>query len=147
MRLFAKRSVALLGTGLLGAQLLRQPTFCDNVNLGNVEFEDEALVKLRPKSGYDRIDHLLLENPVFVVDHALHDTLAGHRKIEIYEVYKNQATKDIYCIVKFGDSIVGHRGVVHGGITALLLDNTFGWVMFAKGMPVGVTANLNVNYR
>ena len=27
----------------------------------------------------------------------------------------------------FGDDCVGHPGVVHGGVTSLLFDNTLGW--------------------
>jgi len=36
---------------------------------------------------------------------------------------------------------------VHGGITSLVFDNTFGWLFFSLNLPLAVTANLNVNYR
>jgi acyl-coenzyme A thioesterase PaaI-like protein len=68
-------------------------------------------------------------------------------QIEFYEIYKNVDTSDLLCIIKFGAALNGHPGVVHGGITALLFDNTFGWLFFARSIPVGVTANLNINYR
>jgi len=41
----------------------------------------------------------------------------------------------------------GHPNFVHGGITSLVFDNTFGWLFFGLDLPLAVTANLNVNYR
>lgn len=41
----------------------------------------------------------------------------------------------------------GHPGVVHGGLTSAMFDNTFGWLFFALGKPAAVTANLNVDFR
>jgi acyl-coenzyme A thioesterase PaaI-like protein len=41
----------------------------------------------------------------------------------------------------------GHPGVVHGGLTSTLFDNTFGWLFFALGKPPAVTANLTVNFK
>ena len=37
----------------------------------------------------------------------------------------------------FGDDCVGHPGVVHGGVTSLLFDNTLGW---ANAVAVLATA-------
>jgi hypothetical protein len=68
-------------------------------------------------------------------------------QIEFYEIYQNNETRDLRCVIKFGSSLNGHPGIVHGGITALLFDNSFGWLFFARSIPVGVTANLSVNYR
>ncbi len=54
---------------------------------------------------------------------------------------------------------MGHPGVVHGGVTSLLFDNTLGWanaLSITKGgdpsqhdtvKQFGMTANLSVNYR
>lgn len=33
------------------------------------------------------------------------------------------------------------------GISAFLLDNTFGWILFAYAKPLSYTANLSINYR
>ena len=46
-----------------------------------------------------------------------------------------------------GKALNGYPGVIHGGISALLFDNTFGWVFIALNAPHGVTANLNINYK
>ncbi len=64
---------------------------------------------------YERIDHQLTDDHSMKVDHALHETLAGDRMIEVYEIYRKLNDEEIYCIVKFGKSINGYPGVVHGG--------------------------------
>ena len=73
--------------------------------------------------------------------------LQGENKIEAYEIYKKMDADEIYCIIKFGDSICGYPGVVHGGITALLFDQSFGWLMLSANKPLAVTAYLNVTYK
>lgn len=101
-------------------------------------------------SEYERIDKKLIESPKFDSfrkGHALHDTLAGDRMIEAYEVYKHKTAEEIMCLVKFGETLNGHRGIVHGGITALVFDNSFGWLFICLEKPMAVTANLNINYR
>ena len=50
-------------------------------------------------------------------------------------------------MIKFGGSVNGYLGVVHGGITAAVFDNSFGWLLMACNLPVSFTANINVNYR
>jgi acyl-coenzyme A thioesterase PaaI-like protein len=108
------------------------------------------LVKLRPSiDEYDRIDYKLLstEYKIWVKDHALHETLAGDGKIEAYEVYKRKNADEVVCLVRFGKSLNGHPGIVHGGITSLVFDNTFGWLFISLKYPSAVTANLNINYR
>ena len=114
---------------------------------------------LRPNNNeYDRIDTLLLTNEYknFTKDHAIHDTLNGLKKIEVYEIYKKKDADEIKCIIKFGESLNGHKGIVHGGISSLVIDNTFGWLFMScinggilslNGLPSAFTANLNINYR
>ena len=68
--------------------------------------------------------------------------------ISCYEVYVNRKNNnEICCYVSFGDLVNGHPNIVHGGITALVLDNTFGWLFVASKLPLAVTANININYR
>ena len=67
--------------------------------------------------------------------------------IEDYEVYFNPESKDIICLVRYGDSLNGHNGIVHGGITALTFDNSFGWLFMANDTAPAFTANLTLNYR
>ena len=55
------------------------------------------------------------------------------------------------CVVDLGDELNGHAGIVHGGFTAALLDDLFGWVCAhekrALSLPgMILTASLSVDY-
>ncbi|KAJ1425434.1 HotDog domain-containing protein [Ochromonadaceae sp. CCMP2298] len=67
--------------------------------------------------------------------------------VEAYEVYKHRTREEIYCILKVGSRLNGYPGILHGGISALLLDTSYGWLFISTGLPPAVTANLDVNYR
>lgn len=124
---------------------------CDTLKLKTLNENDiHSIRKLRPDlSSYTRIDEALLEPEYrsFVENHALHDTLNGDNKVEEYEIYKKNDLSEIVCVIKFGSALNGHPGIVHGGITALLFDNTFGWLFTILKVPMAFTANLNINYR
>lgn len=99
---------------------------------------------------YTRIDKEFLERKEFKgfgQGNALHDTLMRPNLIEKYEVYKKIDCDEILCVVRFGSLINGHPNYIHGGITSLVFDNTFGWLFLSLGLPLAVTANLNVNFR
>lgn len=102
-----------------------------------------------PEEGFVRVDTLLeTTHSQYLANNAVHDTLRGESLIEAYEVYFNETTRDIRCIVRFGNTLNGHQGIVHGGITALVFDNTFGWLFFTQGdVPAAFTANLSINYK
>lgn len=84
--------------------------------------------------------------------HAIFGLLHGENMIESYEVFK-RSTDDtensnvLVALVKFGDRLDGHPGVVHGGILSLVLDDALGFGYEAIGVEKAVTANLNINYR
>lgn len=84
---------------------------------------------------------------VSLTNHVLYSCLLDDRRIKRYEVYKHKHHEEIYCIVDFGEEVVGWPTIVHGGISALLIDNTFGWLLFAYNKPMSVTANLHLDYR
>lgn len=113
--------------------------------------EEDELKKYRPNlDEYTRIDSYLHEKPEYASfreNHAMHETLRGDKLIQNYEIYKKQDANEIYCILSYGHALNGYRGVVHGGITALAFDNTFGWLFASSGLPIAMTANLSVNYR
>ena len=55
-------------------------------------------------------------------------------------------------LVQMGSELTGHPGVIHGGFTAALLDDLFGWAAGSERKarslgPANFTANLDVNYR
>lgn len=87
--------------------------------------------------------------------------------IKLYRIYGKPDGSEVAAVVQFGSGVNGHVGIVHGGVTALLFDNTLGWanaistlaaadeleaVIGGAAMPssmrrFGFTANLSVNYR
>ena len=99
---------------------------------------------------YSRIDdeYMKLDKyKAFQDGNALHDTLLKPTLLEKYEVYRKKDSDEILCVVKFGSMINGHPTFVHGGITSLVFDNSFGWLFLGLNLPMAVTANLQVNYR
>jgi acyl-coenzyme A thioesterase PaaI-like protein len=57
-------------------------------------------------------------------------------------------------LVEIGDTLNGHVGLVHGGLSATIVDDVLGWCAVQErreqGLPEDAklfTANLNVNYR
>lgn len=103
----------------------------------------------RPITGYTRVDTHLELHPEWVENNAFHGTLRGENMIEDFEVYLNNDPNDIHvkCLIRFGKSLNGHPGVVHGGITAITFDNCFGWLFLGLKLPPSFTANLNINFR
>mmetsp|Transcript_24808 Transcript_24808/g.41995 ORF Transcript_24808/g.41995 Transcript_24808/m.41995 type:complete len:266 (+) Transcript_24808:32-829(+) len=107
---------------------------------------DRSVVNL---DGYKRVDDLMLQllSKDHLAKNAVHGTLCGNSLIEVYEIYFNKNKGELLCLVHFGTELNGHPGVVHGGITATVFDNSFGWLFLASKLPVAFTATLNVNYR
>ena len=54
-------------------------------------------------------------------------------------------------LVNLGSKLTGHPSILHGGITALLLDNAFGWAVYLLSEdPISYhffTAHLGIDYR
>lgn len=63
-------------------------------------------------------------------------------------VYVDGKGKELVCFVYLGNKVCGHPGLVHGGLLATLMDEGLARTCFAA-LPnkVGVTANLNIDYR
>ncbi|KAL4886574.1 HotDog domain-containing protein [Aspergillus karnatakaensis] len=63
-------------------------------------------------------------------------------------VFANKETQSMVSLFYLGPNLSGHPGIVHGGLLATLLDEGMGRTAFlALPNKVGVTANLNVDYR
>lgn len=76
-------------------------------------------------------------------------TLAGPHAISIAPyVFNEENGKSMTMIMHLGTDICGHPGIIHGGLLAALLDEGLARCCFAA-LPsgVGVTANLNIDYR
>ena len=57
----------------------------------------------------------------------------------------NSSGPEVYVAFHLGSNVCGHKGIVHGGLTATIIDEVSGAAAFAAVGPC-FTANLNVNY-
>jgi 3'-phosphoadenosine 5'-phosphosulfate synthase len=76
-------------------------------------------------------------------------TLMGPGKVVVPPfVWSERGGKSLVSISYLGNDLCGHPGVVHGGLLATLLDEGLARCCFAA-LPnkIGMTANLNINYR
>lgn len=76
-------------------------------------------------------------------------TLAGPNKIVVPPyVFNEEGGKSLVSLLYLGSDVSGHPGIVHGGLLATLLDEGLARCCFpALPNKVGVTANLNIDYR
>ncbi|KAK0120360.1 hypothetical protein ONS95_011763 [Cadophora gregata] len=76
-------------------------------------------------------------------------TLMGPGKVVVPPlVFSEEGGKSLVSIQYLGGDLCGHPGLVHGGMLATMLDEGLARCCFAA-LPnkVGMTANLNINYR
>ncbi len=76
-------------------------------------------------------------------------TLMGPGKVVVPPfVWSEKGGKSLVSISYLGADLCGHPGLVHGGLLATILDEGLARCCFAA-LPnkVGMTANLNINYR
>lgn len=75
--------------------------------------------------------------------------LAGPNKLVVPPfVFSHREGKSLVSLMYLGSDICGHPGIIHGGMLATLLDEGLARCCFpALPNKVGVTANLNIDYR
>ena len=72
------------------------------------------------------------------------------RSLSIAEQSAEAATcgkPQVVALVRVGEKVDGHEGIVHGGIVAMLMDDVLGYGFYSIGWPAAFTANLNIDYR
>lgn len=75
--------------------------------------------------------------------------LRGPQKVPVPPVaWSHEQGKEFVSVVYVGDDLCGHPSIVHGGFLATMLDEGLARCCFPV-LPhkIGVTANLNINYR
>ena len=75
--------------------------------------------------------------------------LSGPKKMPVpaYQWLKPEG-KGMTAVTYVGDDLCGHPGIVHGGLIATMLDEGLARACFdALPHKIGVTANLNIDYR
>ena len=133
---------------------------CDcDAKLPGASATAEAVYPAFADAQWTRVDDMLMNSKEFkhfVKKNVFHETLYGEGMLERCETFVpkiplkddgNNDVPEIITVIKYGDALNGHPGVVHGGILAMCFDNCFGWVFFASKLMPGFTANLNVNFR
>lgn len=100
---------------------------------------------------------LLRDNPVgrkvFDDDH-LFDSLLETGQVSEYRGFYDKKKKEFYAVISLGPRTSGYPNTTHGGMTAALLDDTFGglggslWKAGALGFrPPAYTARLEIDYK
>ncbi|KAJ1627782.1 HotDog domain-containing protein [Pavlovales sp. CCMP2436] len=82
--------------------------------------------------------------------HSLIHGRRGQGGWETWDIWLDAEGHQTVAIIRFGDRLCGHRGIVHGGATAATCDELFGWTAHhcGPGKPTRIfTANLSVNYK
>jgi len=76
-------------------------------------------------------------------------TLAGPGKLAVPPlVFSTRDDSESIIILHLGRSMCGHDGIIHGGLVGTVLDETLArTAILSLPAQVGVTANLNINYR
>lgn len=127
------------------------------VALNNANCESETLPKwaaLRPP--YPRIDNSektrkageILMKKSSKGENLVHSTLKGPDKLESYEIYLKDDEQEMVAVAQLGKALCGWPGVIHGGASAALIDNTLGWhYLVLSNKKPGVTMYLNVQYK
>jgi acyl-coenzyme A thioesterase PaaI-like protein len=153
--------------GLLG--LGGASAWCLSIEDWSKRVDDPALEATF--EGWTRADAAIVKDGL-AANSAIYDALGARTEgLRQYKIFAKKDGSAVSAIATFGDCCVGHPGVVHGGVTSLLFDNTLGWanaysVLGERGAldaardPVeaaalrksstklfGYTANLHVNYR
>jgi len=107
---------------------------------------NESKIEL-PKNAENISDDVFSSGLLQKETHYIHSLRELEGKYEKFSVYLEPNTKEVYAVVRLGENMCGHTGIVHGGCIATLIDEISGWTFYANGHGAGFTANLNVNFR
>lgn len=91
-----------------------------------------------------------LKMPISMRSHSLTaGTLMGPGKVVVPPLaFNEEGGKSMVSVSYLGKDLCGHPGIIHGGFLATMLDEGLARCCFgALPNKVGMTANLNVNYR
>lgn len=77
--------------------------------------------------------------------HLLHDVLMHPGAVDVLQYLVSENRRHLVVVCAVGRRLCGHKGVVHGGFTATLLDNTMGMLGHAV-FPRTATKTLSVRY-
>ena len=109
--------------GLLG--LGGASAWCLSIEDWSKRVDDPALEATF--EGWTRADAAIVKDGL-AANSAIYDALGARTEgLRQYKIFAKKDGSAVSAIATFGDCCVGHPGVVHGGVTSLLFDNTLGW--------------------
>ncbi|KAI1821920.1 Adenylylsulfate kinase-domain-containing protein [Xylaria intraflava] len=142
------------------ASLMNPPTDGESLSLYEPQTEEERaiddFIRNHPVAKELRMRQEFLEArphmkipEAYRTHHLTGGVLAGPGRIVVPPlVFSEEGGKSMVAISYLGHELCGHPGIIHGGLLATMLDEGLARCCFAA-LPhkVGVTANLNINYR
>ncbi|MCJ1446919.1 MAG: hypothetical protein MMC23_007427 [Stictis urceolatum] len=125
-------------------------------SLPSPESELQAHISTHPLTASLRSDpniqetrYLILLSPEHLPTHLTHTSLSTPSTLPVPPVvFTSASAGKIWAFYRLGAAVAGHKGVVHGGFTATLLDEVMG--MASLGLTETrsvVTAELKVTYK
>ncbi|KAI1209478.1 Thioesterase/thiol ester dehydrase-isomerase [Annulohypoxylon truncatum] len=165
--LAASFAFTLLGTAMAAApaiptvsELLNPPTDEETLTMFSPETEHQREVEafiqnhaltreLRAKPEFSEARPHLKIPPAYRSYNLTGGTLMGPGRLVVPPlIFAEEGGKSLVSISYLGDELCGHPGIVHGGLLATILDEGLARCCFAA-LPhkIGMTANLNINYR
>jgi acyl-coenzyme A thioesterase PaaI-like protein len=135
-RLFSLTSGALLSTGGFISYASSSSSSSDT---SSSSYADISLHRhLNPPS--ERVKHQKI-----VDNHLIYSGLK--EALDRYDLYIAPDKKSVIAHATIGKKSSGHPKIVHGGLIAALIDDTFGALFLQAGVGTGFTANLSIDYK
>ncbi|KAI0846935.1 Adenylylsulfate kinase-domain-containing protein [Daldinia vernicosa] len=171
-----RRAVSVIAIGLffttLGIAMAAAPAAPIVNHLLNPPTDEETLTMFEPKTDHEReVEEFINNHPLtkemrskeefyesrphlkipapYRTYNLTAGTLMGPGRVVVPPVaFVEAGGKSLVSISYLGHELCGHPGIVHGGLLATMLDEGLARCCFAA-LPhkVGLTANLNINYR
>eukprot|EP00882_Tetradesmus_deserticola_P012165 GHRQ01012889.1.p1 GENE.GHRQ01012889.1~~GHRQ01012889.1.p1 ORF type:complete len:297 (+),score=115.29 GHRQ01012889.1:332-1222(+) len=133
----------------------------DHDNVGPLDTQDIAWVQeLAGQPGMKEMlvpGQMLRKHPVgqlLAEDDHLFETMRRSDQVKEFRCFYNTRTRKFYSVVMLGKDVCGYPSTVHGGLTAAIVDETFGGLYTAllttgnlgATLP-GLTARLELDYK
>ncbi|KNB45520.1 thioesterase superfamily protein [Blastocystis sp. subtype 4] len=114
------------------------------MHLANVKLkeQEEKFAKQLLDAGLQEMKHHLYPTD----KNFIYDGLNRDGLLRCYRTFYNDDKSDICSIITFGERMCGHRGILHGGASASVLDQFFGLMMCLLDIQ-GFTGQLQLSYR
>ncbi|KAI1456880.1 Thioesterase/thiol ester dehydrase-isomerase [Annulohypoxylon moriforme] len=173
---FLRRAASFLALGItftvLGTAMAAAPAIPAVTQVLNPPTDEETLTMFLPETDHQREVEDFIQNhpltkelrtkeefsearphlkipPTYRNYNLTGGTLMGPGKIVVPPlIFAEEGGKSLVSISYLGDELCGHPGIIHGGLLATILDEGLARCCFAA-LPhkIGMTANLNINYR